>query len=236
MRPALAADRLTHATPEHAMTTPQRAPSSDPHLHLLTHPLIQQRLTIARDCNTGVEAFRRQVSLIARLMVYELTRDYPTIEVDVQTPMGPCKGHKLAVNLTLVPILRAGLGMADGILELVPEARVGHLGLYRDERTLEPVTYYNKLPPDIAQTDVIVIDPMLATGGSLVAAIDYVSKVGARRIKILCLVASPEGIALVRRDHPEIPIYTAAVDERLDHRGYIVPGLGDAGDRLFGTA
>jgi uracil phosphoribosyltransferase len=154
----------------------------------------------------------------------------------VHTPVGPCRGRKLAVNLTLVPILRAGLGMAEGILELIPEARVGHLGLYRDEHTLEPVTYYNKLPPDIATTDVIVIDPMLATGGSLSTAVDYVARVGARRIKILCLVASPEGIATVRRDHPVIPIYTAAVDECLNERGYIVPGLGDAGDRLFGTA
>ncbi|MCB9867452.1 MAG: uracil phosphoribosyltransferase [Phycisphaerales bacterium] len=210
--------------------------ASDPNLHLLTHPLIQQRLTIARDRNTGVEAFRRQVSLIARLMVYELTRDYPTVDVEVQTPVGACRGKKLAVNLTLVPILRAGLGMAEGILELIPEARVGHLGLYRNEQTLEPVTYYNKLPPDIAETDVIVIDPMLATGGSLSTAVDYVARVGARRIKILCLVASPEGIAVVRRDHPTMPIYTAAVDECLNERGYIVPGLGDAGDRLFGTA
>lgn len=208
----------------------------DPHLHLLTHPLIQQRLTIARDKRTGVEAFRRQVSLIAKLMVYELTRDYPTEDLSVETPLGRCQGKKLAVNLTLVPILRAGLGMADGILELIPEARIGHLGLYRDEKTLAPVTYYNKLPPDIAATDVIVIDPMLATGGSLIAAVDYVSQVGARRIKILCLVASPEGIAAVRRGHPDIPIYTAAIDECLDERGYIVPGLGDAGDRLFGTA
>jgi uracil phosphoribosyltransferase len=210
--------------------------SADPHLHIVKHPLIQQRLTIARDERTGVEAFRRQVSLIARLMVFELTRDYPTVDVEVRTPLGPCRGTKLAVNLTLVPILRAGLGMADGILELIPEARVGHLGLYRDEKTLEPVTYYNKLPPDIAETDVFVIDPMLATGGSLVAAIDYVQNVGARRIKILCLVASPEGIATVRGKHSDIPIYTAAVDECLNERGYIVPGLGDAGDRLFGTA
>jgi uracil phosphoribosyltransferase len=209
---------------------------ADPHLHLLTHPLIQQRLTLARDRDTGVEQFRRQVSLIARLMVYELTRDYPTEDVAVETPLGPCHGERLAVTLTLVPILRAGLGMAEGILELIPEARVGHLGLYRDETTLAPVTYYNKLPPDVADTDVIVIDPMLATGGSLVAAIDYIRQAGAQRIKILCLVASPEGIATVRAKHPVLPIYTAAVDERLDDRGYIVPGLGDAGDRLFGTA
>lgn len=210
--------------------------TNDPNLHVLKHPLIQQRLTIARDHRTGVEEFRKQVSLIARLMVYELTRDYPTRDVEIETPLAPCKGKKLAVNLTLVPILRAGLGMVDGILELIPEARIGHLGLYRDETTLEPVTYYNKLPPDIADTDVFVIDPMLATGGSLVAAVDYVQNVGARRIKILCLVASPEGIATVRKGHPDTPIYTAAIDECLNERGYIVPGLGDAGDRLFGTA
>ncbi len=207
-----------------------------PNVHVITHPLIQQRLTLARDRRTGVEQFRMLLGQIASLMAFELTRDYPTIDVEVDTPVARCQGKRLAVDLTLVPVLRAGLGMADGILQLIPEARVGHLGLYRDEETLEPVTYYNKLPTNIAETDVIVIDPMLATGGSLVAAIDAIEAVGARRIKILCLVASPEGIATVCQSHPETPIYTAAVDERLNERGYIVPGLGDAGDRLFGTA
>jgi uracil phosphoribosyltransferase len=156
--------------------------------------------------------------------------------VEVETPLKVCRGKRLAVHLTLVPILRAGLGMADGILQLIPEARVGHLGLYRDEQTLTPVTYYNKLPPDIAETEVMVIDPMLATGGSLNAAIDAVKQAGARRIKILCLVASPEGITAVRSCHDDVVIYTAAIDEHLNDHGYIVPGLGDAGDRLFGTA
>lgn len=210
---------------------------TDPaNVYVLRHPVIQQRLTLARDRRTSAEQFRLLLAQIASLMAYELTRDYPTEDVEVQTPLAGCRGKRLAVHLTLVPILRAGLGMADGILQLIPEARIGHLGLYRDEHTLEPVTYYNKLPPDIAETDVIIIDPMLATGGSLVAAVNYVSKVGARRIKILCLVASPEGIAAVHRAHPEAPIYTAAIDERLNERGYILPGLGDAGDRLFGTA
>jgi uracil phosphoribosyltransferase len=207
-----------------------------PNVRIVSHPLIQQRLTLARDRSTSVERFRLLLQQIAQLMAFELTRDYPTIDVDIETPIATYRGKRLAVNLTLVPILRAGLGMADGILQLIPEARVGHLGLYRDEKTLTPVTYYNKLPPDIADTEVIVIDPMLATGGSLNAAIDAVERVGARRIKILCLVASPEGIEAVKSAHADVVIYTAAIDDHLDDRGYIVPGLGDAGDRLFGTS
>jgi uracil phosphoribosyltransferase len=176
------------------------------------------------------------IGQIASLMAYELTRDYPTVDVEVETPLARAQGKRLAVQLTLVPILRAGLGMADAIHQLIPEARVGHLGVFRDEKTLEPVTYYNKLPPGIVDTDVIVIDPMLATGGSLGVAIDAVKRAGARRIKTLCLVASPEGIAALHGAHSDVPIYTAAIDERIDDRGYIMPGLGDAGDRLFGTA
>ncbi len=210
--------------------------SGYPQVHVVSHPVIQQRLTLARDKNTKVEHFRMLLSQIASLMAFELTRDYPTVDVEVETPLGPCRGKKLAVELTLVPILRAGLGMTDGILQLIPEARVGHLGLYRDESSLEPIAYYNKLPPDIAKTEVIIIDPMLATGGSLNAAIDTVKKAGASNIKILCLVASPEGIEVVTKAHPNVTIYTAAIDKRLDDRGYIVPGLGDAGDRIFGTA
>ena len=205
-------------------------------VHVVTHPLIQQRLTLARDRRTSVEQFRMLLGQIAQLMAFELTRDFPTAEVEIETPLAPYRGKRLAVNLTLVPILRAGLGMADGVLKLIPEARVGHLGLYRDEKTLQPVAYYNKFPADIADTDVIVIDPMLATGGSMNAAIDFIQNVGARRIKILCLVASRKGIDTVCAAHPSVPIYTAAIDEHLDERGYIVPGLGDAGDRLFGTA
>ncbi|NOX57266.1 MAG: uracil phosphoribosyltransferase [Planctomycetes bacterium] len=210
--------------------------TDNPRVHLIHHPVIQQRLALARDKNTSVEHFRALLSQIASLMAFELTRDYPTVDVDVETPLGPCRGKRLAVELTLVPILRAGLGMTDGILKLIPEARVGHLGLYRDEKTLKPVTYYNKLPPDIANTEVIIIDPMLATGGSLNLAIDTVKKTGTKHIKILCLVASPIGIEVVTKAHPDVSIYTAAIDDRLDDRGYIVPGLGDAGDRIFGTA
>lgn len=207
-----------------------------PNVTIITHPVVQQELTWARDKATGVEQFRRLLGQIARLMAFEITRDYPTKPIEVQTPLGPCRGCILARGLTLVPILRAGLGMVDGILEILPYARVGHLGIYRDHDSLQPVTYYNKLPPDIARTDVIVIDPMLATAGSLIAAIDLIKKTGADRIKVLCLVASPEGIRKLAAHHPDVNVYTAAVDDRLNDRGYIVPGLGDAGDRLFGTA
>ncbi|OWY68471.1 uracil phosphoribosyltransferase [cyanobacterium TDX16] len=203
---------------------------------LIRHPVVQEQLTIARDKNTSVEHFRRLVGQIARLMAFEITRDYPSTPRTVQTPLASCEGSKLARGLTLVPILRAGLGMVDGILELIPTARVGHVGIYRDEATLKPVTYYKKLPPDIAGTDVIVIDPMLATAGSLSACIDVLKATGAVSIKVLCLVSSPEGIDALQKRHPEIPIFTAAVDEKLNERGYIVPGLGDAGDRIFGTA
>jgi uracil phosphoribosyltransferase len=207
-----------------------------PNVTIVKHPVVQQQLTVARDKSTSVEHFRRLIGQIARLMAFELTRDYPTKPRQVETPMGPCEGCVLARPLTLVPILRAGLGMVQDILELLPAARVGHLGIYRDHETLQPVTYYNKLPPDIASTDVIVIDPMLATAGSLNAAIDVIKKTGAIRIKVLCLVASPEGIENLRKRHPDVQVYTAAVDQKLNERGYIVPGLGDAGDRLFGTA
>jgi uracil phosphoribosyltransferase len=207
-----------------------------PNVTVIQHPIVQERLTWARDKNTGVEQFRRLLGQIARLMAFEITRDYPTQSRTVQTPLGPCPGVALARGVTLVPILRAGLGMVEGILQLLPAARVGHLGIYRDHDTLQPVTYYNKLPPDIANTDVIVIDPMLATAGSLTAAIDIIQLTGARSIKVLCLVASPEGIHTLTDRHPTVQIYTAAIDERLNERGYIVPGLGDAGDRLFGTA
>ncbi len=221
--------------PEDEMTN-ETIESRVENVHVVKHPLIQQRLTLARDKRTSVEQFRSLLSQIAALMIYELTRDYATVEVEVETPLAVCKSKKLAAHLTLVPILRAGLGMADGILSLIPDARVGHLGLYRNEKSLEPVTYYNKMPPDIAETDVIIIDPMLATGGSLNAAITAVKEAGAPRIKILCLVSSPEGIRNVQAVHPEVPIYTAAIDTCLNARGYIIPGLGDAGDRLFGTA
>lgn len=205
-------------------------------LTIIRHPVVQEQLTIARDKDTRVEHFRRLVGQIARLMAFEITRDYPSKPHTVQTPLAACQGTKLARGLTLVPILRAGLGMVDGILELIPTARVGHVGIYRNEKTLQPVTYYKKLPPDIAETDVIVIDPMLATAGSVIACIDVLKETGAVSIKVLCLVSSPEGIDALTGRHSDVPIFTAAVDEKLNERGYIVPGLGDAGDRLFGTA
>ncbi len=203
---------------------------------VVEHPLIQERLTLARDRHTGVAQFRKLLEQIATLMAFEITRDYPTIAVEVETPLGPCQGVRLAQRITVVPILRAGLGMADGVLQIIPEARVGHCGAYRDIESLTPVVYYKKLPPDIARTDVIIVDPMLATGGSICEVVSTVREARAERIKILCLVASPEGIAAVNRGHPEVRIYTAAVDDRLNQKGYIIPGLGDAGDRLYGTA
>lgn len=207
-----------------------------PNVTIIRHPVVQERLTVIRDKNTGVEQFRRLIGLIARLMAFEITRDYPTTPRKVETPLEICDGCTLSRGLTLVPILRAGLGMAEGVHQLLPSARMGHLGIYRDEKTLEPITYYNKLPPNIAETDVIVIDPMLATAGSLIAAIDEIKKTGTTSIKVLCLVAAPEGIDNLTSKHPEVQIYTAAVDRCLNEKGYILPGLGDAGDRIFGTA
>ncbi len=208
---------------------------SFPNVRVVTHPLVQQKLTTARDARTGSPEFRRLLAETAMLMAFEITRDYPTHDIDVETPMGLAKGKVLRTEITLVPILRAGLGMADGILRLIPHARVGHLGIYRDETSLQPVVYYNKLPPDVAATEVILIDPMLATGGSSVVAVEAIKKTGASRVKLLCLVAAPEGIEKMMAAHPDVMVYTAAIDSRLNEHGYIVPGLGDAGDRIFGT-
>lgn len=205
-------------------------------LHVINHPLIQHKLTFIRDINTSPKEFRELVDEVATLMAYEITRDTPLEEVEVQTPVARAKGKVIAgKKVALVPILRAGLGMTDGVLKLIPTARVGHIGVYRDPKTLQPVEYYGKLPEDIAERDAIVIDPMLATGGSSVAAIDIVKKKGARNVKLMCLIAAPEGVNHVSTHHPDVDIYVAAVDERLNDHGYIVPGLGDAGDRLFGT-
>lgn len=206
-----------------------------PTVRVITHPLIQQKLTLARDIRTERHGFRGLLSEIAALMAFELTRDYPVRPVEVETPLSRAPGAVLQAEITLVPILRAGLGMADGILSLIPQARLGHLGIYRDETSLRPVVYYNKLPRTVGQTEVIVIDPMLATGGSCTAAIAALKRAGARHIKLLCLVAAPEGIQRLVHDHPDVTVYTAAVDHQLNENGYIVPGLGDAGDRLFGT-
>ena len=202
---------------------------------LITHPVIQTKLTELRDYSSDHMKFRAVLEEIASLMVYEVTRDFPTKPRIVQTPLERMTGQVLARRITLVPILRAGLGMAGGVLRLLPDARLGHLGVYRDEKTLEPVPYYQKLPPDIASTDVLLIDPMLATGGSATAAVDYLKKAGVASMRFVCLVAAPEGIQAFHKHHPEVPIYCAAVDRQLDERGYILPGLGDAGDRIFGT-
>lgn len=205
-------------------------------VYVFDHPLIQHKLTYIRDKNTKTKEFRELVDEVAALMAYEITRDMPLTEVEVETPVATCKAYKLeGKKLGLIPILRAGLGMVDGIHKLIPAARVGHVGLYRDPETLEPVEYYVKLPSDVHERDFIVIDPMLATGGSAVAAIHSLKKRGASSIKLMCLIAAPEGIQRVQEEHTDVDIYVAGVDERLDEHGYIIPGLGDAGDRLFGT-
>jgi len=205
-------------------------------LHVFDHPLIQHKLTLIRDKQTGSKDFRDLVDEVSTLMAYEVTRDLPLMEVSIQTPVARAKtkvitGKKLGV----VPVLRAGLGMVDGILKLVPAARVGHIGLYRDPETLQPVEYYCKRPADFKERELIVVDPMLATGGSASAAIQFIKDKGCTHIKLMCLIAAPEGIARVQKDHDDVDIFVAAVDEKLNEHGYIIPGLGDAGDRLFGT-
>lgn len=205
-------------------------------LHIVDHPLIQHKLSLMRDENTGSKDFRELAEEVAMLMGYEVTRNLPLEEVEIKTPVGLCKARVIAgKKLAFVPILRAGLGMVDGMRKLVPAARVGHIGLYRDPVTLNPVEYYCKLPPDLEDRELIVVDPMLATGGSSSAAIQFIKDRGGSNIKLVCLVAAPEGVARIQRDHSDVEIYVAAVDERLNDHGYIVPGLGDAGDRLFGT-
>ena len=205
-------------------------------VNILDHPLLQHKLTILRDENTSVTEFRQIVSEIATLMCYEATRDLPLEDVEVQTPVAKAVVKRIAgKKLAIVPILRAGLGMVDGILTLIPGAKVGHIGLFRDPDTLEPVKYYCKMPSDIAERDVIILDPMLATGGSASAAIDFIKEYGVTNIKLMNILAAPEGIARIQKDHPDVPIYVAACDEKLNDHGYIVPGLGDAGDRIFGT-
>ncbi len=205
-------------------------------LHVFDHPLIQHKLSILRDENTSVKVFRELVSEIAMLMCYEATRDLPLEEVEIQTPVTRTSVRRIAgKKLAVVPILRAGLGMVDGVLSMIPNAKVGHIGLYRDPSTLEPVEYYCKMPSDIAERDVIIVDPMLATGGSAAAAVYFMKKYGCRHIKLMCIISAPEGVARVQAEHPDVEIYTAALDEKLNEHGYIVPGLGDAGDRIFGT-
>ncbi len=203
---------------------------------VVDHPLVQHKLTFLRDRNTGTKDFRALLKELSTLMAYEVTRDLPLEEIDIETPVAHTKSRVLAGRkLGIVPILRAGMGMADGVLELIPAAKVGHIGLYRDPDTLRPVSYYCKLPNDTANRDMIVIDPMLATGGSASEGIRIVKEAGCRTIRLMCLVAAPEGLKRLYEDHPDVPIYVAAIDSHLNDHGYIVPGLGDAGDRIFGT-
>lgn len=205
-------------------------------VYVFDHPLIQHKLTYIRDKHTGTKEFRELVDEVASLMAFEITRDLPLKEVEVETPVAIATSKVIAgKKLGIVPILRAGLGMVEGMLKLIPAAKVGHIGLYRDPETLKPVEYYAKLPTDVEERDFIVVDPMLATGGSAIEAINSLKKRGARNIKLMCLCAAPEGVQLVQEAHEDVDIYVAAMDEKLNDHGYIVPGLGDAGDRLFGT-
>ena len=200
------------------------------------HPLIQHKLSILREKSTSVKEFRELISEIAMLMCYEATRDLPLEPVEIETPVAKATVNRIAgKKLAIVPILRAGLGMVDGMVSMMPNVKVGHIGLFRDPETLEPVKYYFKMPPDIEERDVIVVDPMLATGGSASAAISFLKADGVKHIKLMSIIGAPEGVARMQKDHPDVDIFVAALDERLNDHGYIVPGLGDAGDRIFGT-
>ena len=205
-------------------------------VHVFDHPLIQHKLSILRDKHTSVKEFRELISEIAMLMCFEATRDLPLEEIDVETPVATahCK-HIAGKKLAIVPILRAGLGMVDGMVTMMPNVKVGHIGLFRDPQTLEPVKYYFKMPPDIAERDVIIVDPMLATGGSAEMAISYLRERGVKDIRMLCIVAAPEGLKSLTEKDPDVHIYTCAIDDHLNEAAYIVPGLGDAGDRIYGT-
>lgn len=205
-------------------------------VYVFDHPLIQHKLTYIRDKNTGTKEFRELVDEVSTLMAFEITRDMPLEEIEIDTPVTKAKTKVLSgKKIAIVPILRAGIGMVDGVLKLIPAAKVGHIGLYRDPETLKPVEYYAKLPADVEERDFIIVDPMLATGGSAVEAINSLKTRGAKNIKFMCLIAAPEGVQAIQESHPDVDIYIAALDEKLNDHGYIVPGLGDAGDRLFGT-
>lgn len=204
-------------------------------LNVVRHPLIQNKLTYLRNKNTDNQDFRLILEELTTLMVYEITRNYPLAETEVETPLEKTTSKTLDTKVALVPILRAGVGMLEGVLNLLPKAKVGHIGLYRDHETLEPVEYYKKLPQPLNEFQIIVVDPMLATGGTAKAGVELVKEEGGENVQFLCLVAAPEGVENFSERHPNVPVYTAAVDDRLDEKGYIHPGLGDAGDRLFGT-
>ena len=205
-------------------------------VHVIDHPLIQHKLTIMRMKETGTKDFRELLEEISMLMAYEITRDFPLKDVEIETPICKCKEKMLAgKKVGVVPILRAGRGMLNGVVNMIPAARVGHVGMYRDPKTLKPVEYYCKLPGDVAERTLVVVDPMLATGGSSSAALSLLKEKGAKHIILMCLVAAPEGVRVINHDHPDVPLYVAAIDEKLNEKGYIVPGLGDAGDRIFGT-
>lgn len=204
-------------------------------LEVLNHPLITHKLTQMRRKETGTKDFRENLDEIAELMAYEVCRDLPVEPVDIETPVAPCTGYQLSKEVVIVPILRAGIGLLDGIRRLVPTAKVGFIGLYRDEKTLQPHEYFAKFPKDLDKAVVMIVDPMLATGGSALAAIHSIKERGAKNIKLVCLVGVPEGVRAVQKEYPDVDIYLAALDDHLNGNGYIVPGLGDAGDRIFGT-
>ena len=210
---------------------------SDLKVNVIYHPLIQHKLTMMRKKTTGTKDFRELLEEISMLMTYEITRDFPLKDVEIETPVSKCVGKELADTrkVCVVPILRAGLGLQSGVVNMIPAAKIGHIGLYRDPETLKPVEYYCKMPSDIAERTMLVVDPMLATGGSAAAAITMLKEKGAKKLILMCLVAAPEGVKVINDEHPDVPVYVAAVDEKLNEHGYIVPGLGDAGDRIFGT-
>jgi uracil phosphoribosyltransferase len=212
------------------------APAATGKVIEVDHPLVRHKLTLLRSVECDTAQFRALVEEIANLLTYEATKDLETVPLEIETPLTKMTGTAVTgKKVAVVPILRAGLGMVDGVLRMVPVARIGHIGLYRDEETLEPVTYYEKLPDDMSERDVLLLDPMLATGGSVTVAVDKVKAAGARHVKLLAILAAPEGIARLHQDHPDVDIVVAGIDEKLNEKGYIVPGLGDAGDRLFGT-
>ena len=205
-------------------------------VNILDHPLIQHKLTQIRQKDTSTTQFSQMINEIGGLMVYEITRDLPLEQIEIETPVAKTKANVIAgKKMVVVPILRAGLGMVDGILQMIPSARIGHIGIFRDEETLQPVEYFAKFPEELDQRDIFIVDPMLATGGSAIAAINSIKQRGAKNIKLVCLVGAPEGVKAINEAHPDVTVYLASLDEKLNEKGYIVPGLGDAGDRIFGT-